>query len=317
MAHDHSSPSHSHSGCGHHHLSQEGEGDGRLILALVINFGLTFVQIVGGALSGSLSLIADAIHNLSDAISLVIAFVARKIARRPSDAQMTFGYARVELVAAAINYTTLVMIALYLLYEAGLRFLDPQPIDGWIVVIIAAVAFVIDAATALLTYRMSKNSVNIRAAFLHNLVDALGSVAVIVGGSLILMYDWYIVDPIITVGISVYILWHVWADASSVIRPLMLGAPSGSSLNEIQEHIAATHGISEVHSLRYFAIDERTTGLTAHIILARTGEVETAEIKKNLKKSLNSSFGINFCVLEIEELNEPCPDQFRGDPLQT
>lgn len=312
MAHDQSFPTHSHSGCGHHHLPNTGQGDGRLTLALAINFGLTFVQVLGGILSGSLSLIADAIHNLSDAVSLVIALIARKIARRPPDDQMTFGYARVELIAAAINYTTLVMIALYLLYEAGIRFLDPQPIDGWIVVIIASIAFVIDAVTALLTYSISKDSVNIRAAFLHNLVDALGSVAVIIGGSLILLYDWYIVDPLITVGISAYILWHVWADASLVIRPLMLGAPYSSSLSEIEKHIAATDGVSGVHAVRYFAIDERTAGLTAHVKLTETESVESSKVKKNLKKTLHSSFGINFCVLEIEENEEPCSDQFVG-----
>ena len=123
----------------HHHIDPE-DGDRRVALAVVVNLGLTVAQVIGGILSGSLALIADALHNFSDAISLIIAFGARKIARRPADADMTFGYGRAEVVAALINYTTLIVIGLYLLYEAAMRFIDPQGVDGWLVVIIAGIA---------------------------------------------------------------------------------------------------------------------------------------------------------------------------------
>ena len=195
-------------GHGHHHHVDLEAGDRRVFAAIAVNMGLTVAQIVGGIVSGSLALIADALHNFSDAISLIIAFGARKIARRPRAAEMTFGYGRVEVVAALINYTTLIVIGLYLLYEAAMRFADPQPVEGWLIVIIAGIALIVDAVTAALTYAMSKSSVNIRAAFLHNVADALGSVAVIVAGTLILLYDWRLVDPIVTLGISAYILWH-------------------------------------------------------------------------------------------------------------
>lgn len=152
----------SHSHEHHHHAAAEG-GDKRMIGAIAVNMLLTVAQIVGGVVSGSLSLIADALHNFSDAASLVIAFAARKIARRPSDEDMTFGYVRAEIVAALINYTTLIVIGLYLVYEAVMRFITPEPIEGWIVVVIAAVALVIDLVTALLTYALSKESMNIRA----------------------------------------------------------------------------------------------------------------------------------------------------------
>jgi len=153
-----------------------------MVLAIIVNVGLTFAQIVGGIFSGSLSLIADALHNFSDAASLAIAAYARRIARRPSNAAMTFGYVRAEVVAALINYTTLIVIGLYLVYEAVMRFITPEPVEGWIVVGVAVVALVIDLATAFLTYAMSKESMNIRAAFVHNVADALGSVGVIVAG---------------------------------------------------------------------------------------------------------------------------------------
>jgi cobalt-zinc-cadmium efflux system protein len=139
MPHDH-----------HHHIDPD-SGDARVAWAIAINMGLTVLQVVGGILSGSLALIADALHNFSDAIALIIAFAARKIGRRPADATMTFGYRRAETVAALINYTTLIIIGLYLLYEAATRLSSPEPVDGWLVIWIAVAALVVDLVTAGLT----------------------------------------------------------------------------------------------------------------------------------------------------------------------
>ena len=191
MSHDH----------GNSHIDPK-SGDRRVSIAIWANALLTVAQIVGGILSGSLALIADALHNFSDMASLVIAFAARKIARRPADERMTFGYGRIEIVAALINYTTLILVGFYLIYEGGMRMIDPPQVAGWTVVILGGVALVVDTLTALLTYSMQKGSVNIRALFLHNLSDALASVAVIVGGALIILYDMRWVDPAITIGIA-------------------------------------------------------------------------------------------------------------------
>lgn len=151
-------------------------------------------------------------------MALIIAFAARKIARRPADGNMTFGYGRIEAVAALINYTTLIVIGLYLIYEGIARFLDPSEVTGWIIVIVAAVALVIDLGTAALTYRLSKTSMNIRAGFLHNIADALGSVAVIVAGTLVMLFGWHWGDPLVTLLITSYILWHSAIEMPAVIR---------------------------------------------------------------------------------------------------
>src|SRR3546814_7721159 len=131
--------------------------------------GLTGVQIVGVRLAGSLVLVAEALHNFSEAASLGLALFARKIGRRPADKLMTFGYGRAEVVAALINLTTLIIVGLYLLIEAVTRYFDPQPVEGWTVVIVAGVALLIDVATAMLVYKGSKHSLNIKAAFLHKI----------------------------------------------------------------------------------------------------------------------------------------------------
>ena len=156
----------------HHHKP---EGNIALGFAIFINALLTIAQIVGGIISGSLSLIADALHNLSDAAALAIALFARKIGLKPADEDKSFGYQRAEVIAALINLTLLITVSSYLIYEAIWRVFLPEQISGWIIVIVAGGALVIDMITALITFRMSKNSMNMKAAFLHNLSDALAS----------------------------------------------------------------------------------------------------------------------------------------------
>ena len=153
-----------------------------------LNLLLTVVEAVAGLLAGSLALLADALHNFNDCGSLVIALIARRIGRLPSDDRRTFGYRRAEIIGALINLTILVVIGLYLVYEAIARFFQPQEIDGWIVVGVAAVALVIDVATAALLFAMSRGNLNLRAAYLHNLGDAASSVGVIIAGAAILWF---------------------------------------------------------------------------------------------------------------------------------
>ena len=291
----------------HHHIDPEA-GDRRVFAAIAVNMGLTVAQIVGGIVSGSLALIADALHNFSDAISLIIAFAARKIARRPRDADMTFGYGRVEVVAALINYTTLIVIGIYLLYEAAMRFADPQPVEGWLIVIIAGIALIVDAATALLTYTMSKSSVNIRAAFLHNVADALGSIAVIVAGTLILLYDWRLVDPIVTVMIAGYILWQSFREIGPVIRILMLGSPPEIETRGVLDAVRDVPGVTGIHHAHFWQMDEHRAALDAHVVIEEGRWGEADAIKERIKTRLADAFGIDHTTLELECAHHACDD---------
>ncbi|WP_118132787.1 cation diffusion facilitator family transporter [Oceanicella sp. SM1341] len=292
---------------GHHHLSADA-GDRRVILAILVNLGLTLVQIIGGVVSGSLALVADAIHNLSDAVSLGIALLARRVAKRPSDAQMTFGYRRAEVVAALVNYTTLVVIGVWLAAEAVSRLFDPRPVEGWTVVWIAGVALVIDLVTALLTWSMSKDSMNIRAAFLHNVADALGSVAVIVAGTLILLYDWQLADPVITLFISAYILWHAAVETGPVIRILMLGSPPEVDSDEVLAAMNEVGGVVSVHHLHLWQMDEKRSSVDAHVCLAEGAWAEADAIKTSIREVLRSRFDITHSTLELECSRHGCVD---------
>ncbi|MFA8388406.1 MAG: cation diffusion facilitator family transporter [Pelagibaca sp.] len=295
-------------GHGHHHQVDPEAGDRRIFAAIAVNMGLTVAQIVGGIISGSLALIADALHNFSDAISLIIAFAARKIARRPRDAEMTFGYGRVEVVAALINYTTLIVIGLYLLFEAAMRFADPQPVEGWLIVIIAGIALVVDAVTAALTYAMSKSSVNIRAAFLHNVADALASVAVIFAGTLILLYDWRLIDPLVTVLIAGYILWQSFREIGPVIRILMLGSPPEIETDAVLETVRGIDGVTGVHHAHFWQMDEHRAALDAHIVIAEGRWTDADAIKDRIKTALSDRFNIEHTTLELECARHACDD---------
>lgn len=304
---------HSHApGQGHHHSHIDLDaGDARIAWAVGVNMLLTVAQVVGGILSGSLALIADALHNFSDAISLIIAFWARKIARRPADAGMSFGYGRAEVVAALINYTTLIVLALYLVYEGVMRFLEPQPVDGWMVVWIAIVALVIDLVTAALTYSMSKDSMNIRAAFLHNVADALGSVAVIVAGTLVILYGWNWVDPLVTLMIAGYILWHVKSEFGDVVRVLMLGSPAHLDTDEIISAIETTQGVESIHHVHLWAMQERSAALEAHLVIVQGCWAQADDIKAAIKAMLGERFAIRHSTLEMECSRHACVDPLR------
>ena len=289
MPHDH----------GHAHIDPD-SGDRRVAIAIWANGLLTVAQIVGGIFSGSLALIADALHNFSDMASLVIAFAARKIARRPADERMTFGYGRVEIVAALINYTTLIVIGFYLIYEGGMRMIDPPEVMGWTVVILGGIALVVDTLTAMLTYSMQKGSVNIRALFLHNLSDALASVAVIVGGTLIILYDMRWVDPAITIGIALYILYLSFTEIGAPIRTLMLGSPPDIDGNDVVRAIQIVDGVVDVHHVHLWQMQENAAALDCHIVVERDRMGEADKIKENVKSVLHERFSIEHSTLEFE-----------------
>ena len=289
---------------GHDHgvkdLSEKGEV--RLWWAVGANLLLTLAQIVGGVISGSLSLVADALHNFSDAASLLIALVAIRIGRKRSDKYKTFGYKRAETVAALINLTSLIIIGTYLLYEGVMRFINPQPIAGWTVVIVAGIALAVDVFTAFLTYSQSKSSMNIKAAFLHNLSDALAYVGVIITGSLILLYGWVWTDAAMTMIISLYVLWQGFVALPDVIHLLMDGAPRDIDMNHIILKVESLKGVQDVHHVHVWQLDEHRNALEAHVVIEDWVRID--ELKSVIKKVLHDEFAIEHSTLEFELTNQ-------------
>jgi len=291
----------------HTHIHSSNHGDKKLIYAVSVNILLTFVQIVGGLISGSLSLIADAIHNASDAASLGIAIFARKIAKRPPDTFKTFGYKRAEIIAALINLTTLMLIGLYLVYEAIWRLYQPIEIEGWIVIVVAGIALLVDVITAALTYAMSKDSLNIRAAFLHNVSDVLSSIGVIIAGVVILLLGWVWIDALITFLIAGYILYQGFTEIPKTINILMDGTPEHLSIGEVISALENIDGVCNVHHVHIRQLDEHKNALEAHIVADRSIE-ENESIKRKIKSRLRDEFLIKHTTLEFEHPDESCCD---------
>lgn len=292
MGHDHT-----------HHLSELNEK--RLRWAVGANLLLTVAQVVGGIISGSLSLVADALHNFSDAAALLIALIALRIGRRPSDSHKTFGYKRAETIAALINLTSLFIIGLYLVYEGILRFFTPEPIAGWTVVIVAGVALAVDAFTAMLTYTQSKTSMNIKAAFLHNLSDALASVGVIISGSVIILYGWVWTDAAMTIIIALYVLYQGFLQLPKVIHLLMDGSPEGIDLREVISQLESVGGVESIHHVHIWQLDEELNALEAHVVVETYEGLD--EIKKTLKATLYEKFSIDHSTLEFERPGQCVP----------
>lgn len=286
MAHDHA----------HHDV--EAMGDRRLAIAIAFNMLLTLAQIIGGVLSGSLSLIADALHNFSDASSLLIAWVARRIGRQPADHFKTFGYKRAEIIAALVNLITLVLVGIYLIYEALWRVFEPQVIEGWMVIIIAGIALMVDVATAVLTYRMSKTSINMRAAFLHNVSDALASVGVVIAGILILLYEWYWSDTLLTLLIAAYVLYQAATMLPTTINILMQSTPENIAVDDVIAAMQKISGVNNIHHVHIWQLDEHRNALEAHVVINDIQQMEPT--KAALKEMLAERFSITHSTLEFE-----------------
>ncbi|MBA6225472.1 MULTISPECIES: cation diffusion facilitator family transporter [unclassified Colwellia] len=285
--------SHSHS----HSHSQSHKDNGKLTFAVLINVLLTIVQIMGGVLSGSLSLIADALHNLSDAGAIVIAIFARKVSAKKADENMTFGYQRAEIIGTLINSITLIIVGLYLIYEAVSKYFNPTEINGWIVIYIAGIALVIDIATAVLTYMSgAKSSMNLRAAFIHNVSDALASVAVIIAGVLIIFYQWYFVDVIATVLISIYVLYHGGLLALQSIKILMQAVPEAFDISELKADIELNVAVNAALDIHVWQLDEHKLFLECKLQPATNiDHIDLTEIKTMLL----DKYGIKHSTIEV------------------
>ncbi|MFW5973352.1 MAG: cation diffusion facilitator family transporter, partial [Bacteroidota bacterium] len=271
-----------------------------LVVAILLNVGIMLAQVIGGLVSGSLALLADAVHNGSDAAALGIAYGARRTAQRRADLRLTFGYRRAELIGAMINLTVLFVIALYLLYESVRRFVDPPEVGGVVMIAVGAIAFVEDGISAWLLYRGQRGSRNIRAAFIHMMADTLSSVGVVVGGILILTVGLVWIDPLLTAGIAVYIIVSSYSEIRKTIAVLMESAPPGFDLNAMVAAVESLDGVSDVHHVHVWQLDEKRVALEAHVAVKEDDLERIETLKGRIKQLLHDEYDIGHATLEIE-----------------
>ena len=253
---------HSHSHSHHHHGDLKGRN---LLISIFLNILITTAQVIGGLVSGSLSLLSDALHNSSDVISLVISYIAAKLSRKNASLNKTFGYKRAEIVAAFINAATLVVIAIFLIIEAIERFQNPQDIESNLVIWLSLLGIVANGFSVLLLKKDSESNMNMKSAYLHLFTDMLASVAVLIGGLLMKYFEMYWVDSVLTLAIAVYLIFVGYDLLKNSYKVLMLFTPENIHIKEIVAELQKLEPIKNVHHVHVWQLNEDETHLEAHI----------------------------------------------------
>ena len=270
----------------------------RLLIAVALNLGITIAEVAGGLISGSLALLADAAHNLSDAASVLVAYIAWRISQKAANERYTFGFRRAETVGAIINLTTLFVIGLYLIYEAVSRVFNPEEIDASIMLIVGVIALVEDVVAA---WVLSKeHGLNIRAAMIHMIADAAATVGVIAGAIVIAIWGATWVDPAITAVIAIYIFGHGYHEIRKAIEVLMDTPPRGFDFDGLVHELRLAAGVEDIHHVHVWRPDEDRIALEAHLSLSVDELDEATRLKETLKGRLRQKFGIDHATIEIE-----------------
>ncbi len=283
----------------------------RLKVVLVIIVVIMVAEVIGGILSNSLALLGDAGHMFVDALALGISLFAITIARRPATTTRTFGYHRAEIMAALINGVILVLVAIYIFYEAYQRFLDPPTVQTTLMLIVASIGLVANLMGILLLRGVRHGSLNLKAAFWHVFGDTISSVGVIVGGVIIAVTGWGIVDPIIAVGIGVIILWGAMRLVRESTDILLEAVPKHIEADRVIEAIKSVPGVEDVHDIHIWTITSGIHALSTHLIIEDQMVSKTGEIVEAINENLDRDFNITHTTLQLEcEKCESCPSGF-------
>jgi cobalt-zinc-cadmium efflux system protein len=282
------------------HNNAEASWGKRLVVSMVMNLIIPIVQIYGGIVAGSMALISDALHNLSDFISLVINYAALIIGKRGPTVKHTFGFKRVEIFATLISVALLYGAGFYIAVEAWHRFQEPQPIAGQFVIWIALFGFVGNIISALMLHAGSKENLNMKSAFLHMLTDAFTSLGVVALGVVWLFKPWYWLDPLFSWIIVAMILYSGWGLLKDSILILMNATPHGIDLQEIQKTLEAIDGIKEIHDLHVWNPAAESIALAVHITVPDQMLGKVDELAQEVRLILSEIFKIDHPTLQFE-----------------
>lgn len=292
------------------HINKNEVKGKNLILSILLNLLITIAQIVGGIISGSLALISDALHNFSDVLSLVFSLIAHKLSRRKASINNTFGYKRAELIAAFINAITLILVALFLIYEASTRIFHPEPIKSGLVILLAILGIIVNGGSVLLLKKDSEHNLNMKSAYLHLLTDMMASVAVLVGGLLMKFYGWFWVDSLMTLLIALYLIYVSYDLIKSATKMLMLFTPDHLDIKEIVREVHKISGVNKLHHIHIWHLNDEELHLEAHLDCSI--DIKMSEFNLLLEKIeivLFEQFHINHINIQ-PEFNKEDPKDF-------
>lgn len=289
MAHDHSH---------HHHKDMK---DRNLLISILLNIVITAAQVVGGLISGSLSLLSDALHNFSDVLSLIVSFVASKLSKQKASIHRTFGYKRAEILAAFINASTLVIVAVLLIIEAYKRFRNPQEIESGLVIWLAVLAIAANGFSVLLLKKDSENNMNMRSAYLHLLTDMMASVAVLIGGLLMKYFEWFWVDSLLTFLIAIYLIWVGYDLLVKSSKMLMLFTPEHINIKDVVRVVHQIPKVNRLHHIHIWCLNDDELHLEAHLDFKEDITISEFDvILHQIEKLLHDEFAINHVNIQPE-----------------
>ncbi len=275
-------------------------GNRPLKIALAIVLVVMVAEVIGGILSGSLALLSDAGHMLVDALALGLSLFALTIARRPATPTRTYGYHRAEIMAALANGTILVLVSIYIFYQASQRLLEPPLVQAPLMLLVASIGLMANLAGILLLRKASRLNLNLRAAFWHIVGDTISSVGVIVGGVIIAVTGWYIVDPIIAFLIGGIILWGAMRLVSESVDILLEAVPRHIEVEKVIETIKSVSGVDEVHDMHIWTITSGIHALSAHLLITDQMVSKSAEIVERINQHLARNLNITHTTLQLE-----------------
>lgn len=292
---------HNHSHKHGHHHDHSAISEKNLLIATVLNFVITFAEIIGGLLSNSLALLSDALHNLSDAIALLVAYIANRVGKRDSNLRKTFGYKRIEIIVALFNAATLIAISFVLFYEAFHRFFKPEPVKGTMMLIVASIGFLANLISIFILKADSDKNLNIKAAYIHLIGDTLSSVAVIIGGILIVFYKLYWIDPLVTFLIGLYILKQSYSILRQAANILMQATPDSIDLKLIKVDLEKIPEVLNIHHVHAWNLTDKKIHFESHVDLKNDLKLSDAhKVRDKIEHLLSEKYQINHFTIQFE-----------------
>lgn len=289
--------SHSHA---HNHSHTDLKGR-NLLISIFLNILITVAQVIGGLISGSLALLSDALHNFSDVVSLVVSYVANRLAKKQASVQRTFGYKRAEILAAFINASTLIIVAVILIKEAVERFQNPQIIESNLVIILAFLAVLGNGFSVMLLKKDSSNNINIKSAYIHLLTDMLASVAVLIGGLLMKYYQIFWVDSLLTFLIALYLIFVGYDLLKTSTNMLMLFTPSHINIEAVVKQVNKISKVKKLHHVHIWNLSDDELHLEAHLDLEENVSITDFDIiLQNIEALLRDTYNINHVTIQPE-----------------
>jgi len=293
----------------HVHIHKHQVKGKNLVYSILLNLLITIAQVIGGIISGSLALISDALHNFSDVITLVFSLVAHKLSRRKASIEHTFGFKRAELIAAFVNASTLIIVALFLIYGAIERFFNPHTIKSGLVIWLALLGIGVNGVSALMLKKDAQHNLNMKSAYLHLFTDMLASIAVLLGGLLMKYFAWFWVDSVMTILIAVYLIFVGIDLLKTSTKMLMLFTPNHIDIKEIVREVHKIEGVNKLHHIHVWHLNDEELHLEAHLDCSE--DIKMSEFNVLLDKVeqvLFTKFHINHINIQPEFKKEDPKD---------